>query len=90
MFNVVSRDIVRTYDAINYPGFPDEGFRFYFDADRRSHVSIRPSGTGNALRFHVQVIGGHPRRGEVIAKKAELRSAAAAMVADIRGQIGAV
>lgn len=77
------------YDAINYPGFPDEGYRFYFDPDRRSHLTIRPSGTSNALRFHVQLFGGHPSRGELIGKKAELRSTAAKVVADIRKEIGA-
>ena len=47
------------YDAINWPGFPDEGYRFFFDDTRRSHLTIRPSGTSNALRFHVQLFGGH-------------------------------
>ena len=44
------------YDAINWKGFPDEGYRFYFDDERRSHLTIRPSGTSNALRFHVQLL----------------------------------
>lgn len=78
------------YDAINYPGFPDEGYRFYFDADRRSHLTIRPSGTSNALRFHVQLFGGHPSRGELIGRKAELRATASNIVADIRQTIGAI
>jgi len=43
----------------------------------------------NAVRFHVQLFGGHPTRGELIPKKAELRSAAANVVADIRRAIGA-
>jgi len=78
------------YDAINYPGFPDEGYRFYFDADRRSHLTIRPSGTSNALRFHVQLFGGHPSREDLIPKKAELRATALRIVEDIRGMIGAI
>ncbi len=77
------------YDAINWPGFPDEGYRFYFDTERRSHLTIRPSGTGNALRFHVQLFGGHPPRGELIQKKAELRATARRIVKDIRRLIGA-
>ena len=77
------------YDAINYPGFPDEGYRFYFDADRRSHLTIRPSGTSNALRFHVQLFGGHPARESLIPKKAELRATALRIVQEIRGMIGA-
>ncbi|MDO8631319.1 MAG: hypothetical protein Q7R41_12580 [Phycisphaerales bacterium] len=77
------------YDAINYPGFPDEGYRFYFDAERRSHLTIRPSGTSNALRFHVQLFGGHSPRELLIAKKADLRATALRMVNDIREHIGA-
>ncbi len=77
------------YDKINWPGFPDEGYRFYFDDERRSHLTIRPSGTSNALRFHVQLFGGHPSRAELIARKAELRAAMVRIVSDIRQRIGA-
>lgn len=88
---VVSATVYPTgkYDAINYPGFPDEGYRFYFDADRRSHLTIRPSGTSNALRFHVQLFGGHPSRETLIRKKAELRATASRIAKDIRQLIGA-
>lgn len=58
---VKSATIYRTgkYDRI-YPAtfdfqFPDEGVRFFFDEDKVNHVTIRPSGTGNSLRFHVQL-----------------------------------
>ena len=78
------------YDAINYPGFPDEGYRFYFDAERRSHLTIRPSGTSNALRFHVQLFGGHPAKNDLIVRKAELRQTASAVVSDVRRLLGAV
>lgn len=77
------------YDGVNWPGFPDEGYRFYFDAERLSHLTIRPSGTSNALRFHVQLYGGHPTRDALIARKAELRNTARSIVADIRRLIGA-
>ncbi len=77
------------YDAINWPGFPDEGYRFYFDDERRSHLTIRPSGTSNALRFHVQLFGGHPGRKELIARKGELRAQCTQIVTDIRVLIGA-
>lgn len=89
--SVVSATVYRTgkYDAINFPGFPDEGYRFYFDADRRSHLTIRPSGTSNALRFHVQLFGGHPPREELVTRKAALRSACTQIVADMRRLIGA-
>jgi len=77
------------YDAINWPGFPDEGYRFFFDADRRSHLTIRPSGTSNALRFHVQLFGGHPSKDELIDVKAELRARTVQAVKDVRALIGA-
>jgi phosphoglucomutase len=78
------------YDAVNWPGFPDEGFRFYFDTERRSHLTIRPSGTSNALRFHVQLFGGFPTRDELVDRKAELRTTTSQIVKDIRQRIGAL
>jgi len=88
---VVSAVAYRTgkYDAINWAGFPDEGYRFFFDAERKSHLTIRPSGTSNALRFHVQLFGGHPTRDELIDTKAELRARTVQAVKDIRRRIGA-
>lgn len=77
------------YDAINWPGFPDEGYRFYFDEQRRSHLTIRPSGTSNALRFHVQLFGGQPTSDNLVARKAELRRACVKIVEDVRVLIGA-
>ena len=77
------------YDAVNWAGFPDEGYRFFFDDERRSHLTIRPSGTSNALRFHVQLFGGHPAPDELIRRKGELRVTTVQMVKDIRGLIGA-
>jgi hypothetical protein len=77
------------YDAINWKGFPDEGYRFYFDNRFRSHLTIRPSGTSNALRFHVQLFGGHLSREELIKRKGELRATTVQMVKDIRAMIGA-
>ena len=77
------------YDAVNWPGFPDEGLRFYFGSDRQSHLTIRPSGTSNALRFHVQLFGGHPLREELISEKARLRAMTVKIVDDMRERIGA-
>jgi phosphomannomutase len=80
------------YDGINWPGFPDEGYRFYFDDNRRSHLTIRPSGTSNALRFHVQLFGGSDFGGskdELITRKADLRATTVRIVDDIRKRIGA-
>lgn len=60
-YHVKSASVFRTgkYDQL-YPvtpdfKFPDEGIRFYFDDERLNHVIIRPSGTTNSLRFHVQL-----------------------------------
>ncbi len=78
------------YDAVNWEGFPDEGYRFFFDEERQSHLTIRPSGTSNALRFHVQLFGGRPSREALIARKAELRATTVRIVKDIRQVIGAV
>jgi phosphomannomutase len=58
---VRSSHIYRTgkYDHVYPPTldfqFPDEGIRFYFDKEKLNHVTIRPSGTGNSLRFHTQL-----------------------------------
>jgi phosphomannomutase len=58
---VVNTAIYRTgrYDHLYPPTldyfYPDEGVRFYLSEDRLNHVTVRPSGTGNALRFHVQL-----------------------------------
>jgi phosphoglucomutase len=91
---VISALAYRTgkYDAVNWDGFPDEGFRFFFDVHRRSHLTIRPSGTSNALRFHVQLFGGTSFGGSpeaLIDEKAELRATAVQIVDDIRERIGA-
>ncbi len=58
---VKSSHIYRTgkYDHVYPPTldfqFPDEGIRFYFDDEKLNHLTIRPSGTGNSLRFHAQL-----------------------------------
>lgn len=89
--NVQSATAYRTgkYDAVNWPGFPDEGYRFFFDAERKSHLTVRPSGTSNALRFHVQLFGGHPSRERLIEAKAKLRATTTQIVRDVRELIGA-
>jgi phosphomannomutase len=86
---VRSAVIYRTgkYDAI-YPAtydfqFPDEGVRFYFDDQRLCHLTVRPSGTGNSLRFHVQ-LHSTPSRRTLITEKARLRKQGKAIMDDIR------
>jgi len=91
---VLSAVIYRTgkYDAI-YPAtfdfqFPDEGVRFYLDADRLEHVTVRPSGTGNSLRFHIQ-LHAKPAPGKVLEVKKQLREQGMRIMADLRQKLGA-
>jgi phosphoglucomutase len=85
---VTSSVIYRTgkYDAIYEPTaefqFPDEGIRLYF-AGKLNHVTVRPSGTGNSLRFHVQLHEPGPQ-GNLVEKKRELLSKAKAIVDHLR------
>jgi len=77
------------YDEVNGPGFPDEGLRFYFEDDI-NHLTIRPSGTTNSLRFHVQLYGGVVKDESVAWKRRlELEAEARDMVTEIRERIGA-
>ena len=85
---VTSAVIYRTgkYDAIYEPSydfqFPDEGVRFYF-GNKLNHVTVRPSGTGNSLRFHVQLHAPNPQS-ELVAKKQELLSTSKAVADHLR------
>ena len=74
----------RTYDF----QFPDEGIRFYL-GNEMNHVTVRPSGTGNSLRFHVQLREQHPgsELSDLIGKKLELAQRAAAILDEIRGML---
>jgi phosphoglucomutase len=87
---VKSACIYRTgkYDKI-YPltydfQFPDEGVRFFFDDEKLQHITIRPSGTGNALRFHIQLHDGTVTESNLIEKKAQLRAKGKAIMDGIR------
>ncbi len=90
---VTSAAVYRTgkYDALYPPTpdffFPDEGIRFYFD-DKLNHMTVRPSGTGNSLRFHVQL---HVPVNEsnLVEKKQQLMSQAVSMVDQIREMLDA-
>jgi len=91
---VLDAVIYRTgkYDHVYPPSwsfeFPDEGIRFYFDRQRLDWLLVRPSGTGNSLRLHVQLHSG-VQQSNLIERKAELRSAGQAIVDDIRNKLGA-
>jgi phosphomannomutase len=85
---VTSAVIYRTakYDPIYEPTydfqFPDEGVRFYF-GNPLNHLTVRPSGTGNSLRFHVQLHEPDPQS-RLIEKKQELSARAKAVADHIR------
>jgi len=86
---VKSAVIYRTgkYDLIYPPSedfiFPDEGIRFFFDDEKIQHVTIRPSGTGNSLRFHIQ-LHAYPTADNLIETKANLRSEGKRIMDDLR------
>jgi len=77
------------YDVINdWPGFPDEGIRLYFGSEL-DYMTIRPSGTTNSLRFHVQFYEGTPDAGEVWRRRVALDHEAGELVTEVRDLIGA-
>ncbi len=86
---IKTASIYRTgkYDAIYPPTpefqFPDEGIRYFFDDEKRSHVTVRPSGTGNSLRFHVQLYA-RPTESDLIATKQKLLTRGKAILDGIR------
>ena len=53
------------YDEQHYPGFPDEGIRFFFEDsslkdgkpfyNSKNFITIRPSGTSQTIRFYTQI-----------------------------------
>ena len=77
------------YDVINdWPGFPDEGIRLYFGSEF-DHLTIRPSGTTNSLRFHVQFYDGAPDPDQVWGRRVALDHEAADLITEVRNLIGA-
>ncbi len=68
--------------------FPDEGIRFYFN-DNLNHLTVRPSGTGNALRLHIQMHDFDVNEVNLVGKKVELRRRAKSVADHIRELLGA-
>ncbi len=77
------------YDKDNYPGFPDEGIRFFLGSDH-DHMTLRPSGTTNSLRFHVQLHGGRTPEDQVWPRRLALEGEARRVVDEVRERIGAL
>ncbi len=93
-YPVKSSVIYRTgkYDAIYPPTadfqFPDEGVRLFLDDEKLQHVTIRPSGTGNSLRFHIQ-LRTIPTAEGLVAAKGEIRAKGRAIMDDLRVKLQA-
>lgn len=68
--------------------FPDEGVRFYFDQNRLEHLTVRPSGTTNSLRFHTQLHAKVTEANLIQAKKT-LRDQARSITDHIRELVAA-
>ncbi len=77
--------------------FPDEGIRFYFDYEkvdyldtkkRLNYITVRPSGTTNSLRFHIQ-LHSFVDEGNLITKKEKLHKKAREIADHIRELIKA-
>ena len=68
--------------------FPDEGIRFFF-GDKLNHVTVRPSGTGNSLRFHVQMHTLNVNAKNIVKQKIALRKKALRIMGDVRKILGA-
>ena len=75
------------YDRLYPPSadfeFPDEGIRFYLDDTERRHVTVRPSGTGNSLRFHVQ-LHALPNADNLFRTKAAIRTEGKRLLDELR------
>ncbi len=82
----------KKYDHVYPPTwdfkFPDEGIRFYFDDERLDWLLVRPSGTGNSLRLHVQ-LHSPVDEANLIERKKQLRARGQAIMDDIRDKLGA-
>ena len=77
------------YDAANFDGFPDEGVRFYLDRGGWNYLTFRPSGTSNALRFHLQLHEPCVTRDNLAQAKADLYQRARETITELRARVGA-
>jgi phosphomannomutase len=71
-------------DAHQWPGFPDEGIRFYFDEERLNHMTVRPSGTSQCFRFHIQLKAERLSRDRLAEQKQETRLRARRVITAMR------
>ena len=67
--------------------FPDEGIRFFF-GDEFNHLTIRPSGTSQSLRFHVQLRDCKVTSGSLKSKRIKMEQELQLMFAAIGRMVG--
>ncbi|MGB5108114.1 MAG: hypothetical protein WBP29_02355 [Candidatus Zixiibacteriota bacterium] len=67
-------------------GFPDEGIRFFF-GDYYSHLTIRPSGTSQSLRFHIQLRDKSVKKGDLLKKRIAMEQRITAIFEDVGKQL---
>jgi len=70
-----------------FNGFPDEGIRFNF-GDELNYLIVRPSGTSQCLRFHVQLRMANVTAENLYSKKQEGYETAREIVTQIRKLVG--
>ncbi len=80
------------YDRIYPPSydflFPDEGIRFFFDDEKLQHLTIRPSGTTNSLRFHIQ-LHAKPKPEDLLVSKERIRRQGRELMDNLREMLRA-
>lgn len=74
-------------DAHQWPDFPDEGIRFYFDEERLNYLTVRPSGTSQCFRFHLQLKVERLSRNRLAEQKQETRRRARRVIAAMREMV---
>lgn len=80
----------KRFDLPYYNGFPEEGVRFFFgEKNSDDHLTVRPSGTSQCLRFHVQLKAKDVNEQNLYSKKEEYYETARKIVADVRNKVGA-
>lgn len=67
-------------------GFPDEGIRFFF-GDYYSHLTIRPSGTSQSLRFHIQLREKKVSKSDLLKKRIAMERKITSIFEDVGKQL---
>ncbi|MDZ7814545.1 MAG: hypothetical protein U5N86_00665 [Planctomycetota bacterium] len=78
----------RSYFFSNVAVFPEEGVRFYLSADKRSSVTIRPSGTSRNLKIYCQLCARPSSLDELIEAKKELKAKADFVMVALARKLG--